>query len=220
VNYPVASGLCIVAYRLGARPTVLTILNLILGVGASLLVIVAAEAAAASAMTAVLVAVAAWLVWQLAYSIDCSDGQLARVTATSSPAGGRVDILCDIAVQVSVVAAVSAVATAATPDVPSWLIAAFAGTWMVNLVTSVMAKEGTNQSLITSGSFAVRIVKLIRDYGFMVTLIAAVLAIRPAAMVWVMVFFSLVNTGFLLASIAQSSRVSLRGPANPAGLTG
>lgn len=211
INYPVAARLCVLAYRTRIRPTVLTIANLGLGVGASLLVITAAGWVAAHPFGAVLVGLVAWLVWQVAYCLDCSDGQLARVTSATSPAGGRVDILCDIAVQVSVVAAVTAVATAARPGVPSWLVAVFAGVWMVNLVTSVMAKEGTNMSLITSGSLVVRLVKLIRDYGFMVTLIAAVIVVHPASMVWVMVVFSLVNAGFLVASIAQSGRASLRG---------
>ncbi len=96
--------------------------------------------------------------------------------------------------------------------VPSWPVVVFAGTWMVNRVTSVMAKESTNSSLIISGSLAVRLAKLIRDYGFMVTLIAGVIAVRPSWMVWVMVLFAVVNGGFLLASIGQSGRVGLRGP--------
>jgi phosphatidylglycerophosphate synthase len=213
VNYPVAARLCVPAYRLRVRPTVLTIANLVLGVGASVLVIVTAESVAAHSRTAVVVGVVAWLVWQVAYCFDCSDGQLARVASMSTAAGGRLDVLCDIAVQVSMVAAVAAVTTAARPGVPSWLVAAFAGSWMVNLVTSVMAKEGTNTSLITSGSLPVRLVKLIRDYGFMITVIAAAVAVRPAAMVWVMTFFAVVNCSFLLASIGQTSRAGLRGPA-------
>jgi phosphatidylglycerophosphate synthase len=149
----------------------------------------------------------------VAYCIDCADGQLARVTSATSAAGGRLDILCDIAVQIWVVGAVASVATATRPGIPSWLVAVFAGTWMVNLVTSVMAKEGTNTSLITSGSLVVRLVKLVRDYGFMVTVVAGVIAVHPPSMVWVMALFCVINGGFLLASIGQSSRRSLRGPA-------
>ena len=210
VNYPLAARLARGAYAMGLRPTTLTIVNLVLGTAASILVIVTASQVAARRPTAVLVALTVWVIWQLAYSLDCSDGQLARVASTATPAGGRLDVLCDIVVQVSVVAAAAAVAAAATPGTPSWLVAVFAGSWMVNLVTSVMAKEGTGSSLITSRSVLVRLVKLVRDYGAVVTIIAAAIAVRPAAMVWVMSFFSLINGGFLLASITAAGRASVR----------
>jgi phosphatidylglycerophosphate synthase len=215
VNYPVAASLGVLAYRARLRPTALTLANLVLGLAASVLVVAAATQVAARPGVAAVVGLVAWTLWQVAYCIDCADGQLARVTSATSAAGGRLDILCDIAVQISVVAAVASVATEATatrPGIPSWLVAVFAGTWMVNLVTSVMAKEGTNTSLITSGSLVVRLVKLIRDYGFIVTAIAGVIAVHPPSMVWVMVLFCVINGGFLLASIGQSSRRSLRGP--------
>lgn len=210
VDYPVAARLCVLARRRGIRPTVLTLGNLVLGLAASAGVVVMAGTVASEAIVAAVTGVVAWLVWQLAYVCDCSDGQLARVTSTSTAAGGRLDVLCDVAVQVGLVAAVAAVSLAARPGVPSWLVAVFAGSWMVNLVTSVMAKDGTNVSLVSSGSPAVRLVKLVRDYPFMVTVIAATIAIHPASMVWVMVFFSLINVLFLIASVSQSARASLR----------
>jgi phosphatidylglycerophosphate synthase len=156
----------------------------------------------------------AGLIWHAAYCCDCADGQLARLTGTATPAGARLDILCDIAVQVSLVAAVVSVATTTRPGVPPWFVAVFAGSWMVNLVTSVLAKEGANTSLISSASAAVRLLKLTRDYGFMLTSTAAVLVARPAAMFWVMVFFSLVNCGFLVAGITQAAHRAR--PADPA----
>lgn len=210
VDYPVAARLCVAAYRWGVRPTVLTLGNLVLGVGASVGVVAAAGVVADGGAAAVVTAVAAWLVWQVAYVCDCSDGQLARVTSRSTVAGGRLDVLCDVAVQVGLVAAVAAVSVAGRPELPAWLAAVFAGLWMVNLVTSVMAKEGTNVSLVASRSLVVRLVKLVRDYPFMVTVVAVVMAVHPPSMVWVMVLFSLVNGGFLLASVGQSARASLR----------
>jgi phosphatidylglycerophosphate synthase len=212
INYPVAARLCTVAYRFRLRPTVLTVANLLLGIGASVAVVLLGPTIAGDPRRAAVVGVLAWCAWQLAYCADCSDGQLARVTSTASAAGGRLDVLCDIAVQVSLVAAVAAVASAAG-GVPAWLVAVFAGSWMVNLVTSVMAKEGTNVSLMSSASLMVRLVKLARDYSAMVTLIGATIAVRPAAMVWVMALFCVVNGGFLLASIAQAGRASWRGAA-------
>lgn len=211
VDYPVAARLCVAANRLGLRPTVLTLGNLVLGLGASATVAGLADLIARDQRWAVVVGLVSWLVWQFAYCLDCADGQLARVTSTSSAAGGRLDVLCDIAVQVAVVGAVSAVTAATHPRLPSWLVAAFAGSWMVNLATSVMAKEGTNVSLVSSGSAVVRAVKLVRDYGFMLTVISAVIAVHPPWMLWVMAFFTVVNGAFLFAVIVQSARSSLRG---------
>jgi phosphatidylglycerophosphate synthase len=213
LDYPVAARLAAAAYRARVRPSALTLGNLLLGVGASVAVIAAAPWLDRTVVH-VSVGVAVWLVWQLAYCLDCADGQLARVAGTSSSAGGRLDVLCDIAVQVALVAAVIAVSSAAGPSYPAWLPGVFAASWMVNMVTSVMAREGTNVSLVTSRSLLVQIVKLVRDYGFIVTAISATILVAPAAMVWVMAGFTLVNGGFLLASIALTARVAWRSGAS------
>ena len=196
------------AWRLGLKPTHLTLLNLLLGLAASAGVIAYIPAAQEGAPWWP-VALAALVLWKIAYMLDCADGQLARVTKTGSDAGARVDILCDVAIQASVVAVVVAVADAYTPSVPAWVGGAFAALWMTNLVTSVMAKEDTSVSLVTSTGLVVRLVKLVRDYGFIVIVIALAL-LWPAAMAAVMLFFGMVNALFLLASIAAASRVTLR----------
>jgi phosphatidylglycerophosphate synthase len=198
------------AYRLGLPPTALTAANLLIGVATSVAVVLTAGPVAAGHLPAWLVGVLAFLVWHVAYALDCADGQLARVAGSGSAAGARVDVLVDVAVQISLVAAVGSVAVAQRASTPVWLVAVFASSWMVNLVTSVMAKEGTNESLVTSSSLPVRVVKLIRDYGAMLFLIGLVLAVWPAGTIWVMVLFSLVNCVFLAASIAAAGRASLR----------
>jgi phosphatidylglycerophosphate synthase len=198
------------AYRLGLPPTALTAANLVLGVATSVAVVLTAGPVAAGHLPAWLVGVLAFLVWHVAYALDCADGQLARVAGSGSAAGARVDVLVDVAVQISLVAAVGSVAVAQRASTPVWLVAVFAASWMVNLVTSVMAKEGTNESLVASSSLPVRVVKLVRDYGAMLFLICLVLAVWPAGMIWVMVLFSLVNCLFLVASIAAAGRASLR----------
>ncbi|GAA3348741.1 hypothetical protein GCM10020358_68350 [Amorphoplanes nipponensis] len=208
-NYPVAARLASASFRARLRPSALTLANLVLGVGASVAV-VAVTPWLHRDLVHVGVGVAVWLIWQLAYCLDCADGQLARVSGKSSPAGGRLDVLCDIAVQVALVAAVIAVSASAGREYPVWLPGVFAASWMVNMVTSVMAKEGANVSLVTSRSLPVLIVKLVRDYGFIVTVIAATIAIAPSAMVWVMAGFTLVNCGFLAASIGLTARAAWR----------
>ncbi|WFE58663.1 CDP-alcohol phosphatidyltransferase family protein [Micromonospora sp. WMMD712] len=198
------------AQRLGLRPTALTITNLVLGLAASVTVVALADEVAAGTVPAWVVGVVALVGWQVAYSLDCADGQLARVTGTGSAAGARVDVLCDVAAQIALVAALSATAVAQRPSTPTWLVALFAGTWMVNLVTSVMQSGPNAASMVTSTSLPVRLVKLVRDYGAVIFVAGLVLAFAPALVFWVIVAFTVVNGGFLLASIAFSAHASLR----------
>ncbi len=200
----------LVAQRLGLRPTALTITNLVLGLGTSVAVVALAEPVAEGRVPAWLVGLVALIGWQVAYALDCADGQLARVTGQGSAAGARVDVLCDVAAQIALVAALAATAVAQSPSTPAWLVAAFAGTWMVNLVTSVMQAGPNAASMVTSTSLPVRLVKLIRDYGAVVLVAALVLLLAPALVLWVIVAFTVINGGFLLASIAFSARASLR----------
>jgi phosphatidylglycerophosphate synthase len=205
INQRVGAVAAVAAHRLRLAPSALTLVNLALGLAASAVVVAGAPAAARGDLPAWLLGLGALLAWQVAYSLDCADGQLARVTGMAGPAGARVDILCDVAVQISLVTAVSATAVAQHPATPSWLVAAFASTWMVNLVTSVMASGAAAASLVTSTSPAVRVVKLVRDYGAVVTVCGLVLAFAPGWTPWLMAAFALVNGLFLMASIGQSA---------------
>jgi phosphatidylglycerophosphate synthase len=205
VSQRFGAHLSVAAHRLGVPPTVLTLGNLLLGLGGS--VVVAAHASRMSERH-IAIGLGALALWHLAYAMDCADGQLARATGRASPAGKRIDVLCDVAIQVALVAAVVAVASAYNNNLPSWLGALFAGTWMVNLVTSVL-QDNAAHSLITSSSPPIRVVKLVRDYGAVVTVIALTLAFVPQWTAWLLVAFTVVNGAFLVASIAATARVSL-----------
>jgi phosphatidylglycerophosphate synthase len=209
VNQRIGANLCVIAERYGLPPSALTIANFILGLAASILVIAFAPAMAGGRAPAVAIGLVALVLWHLAYSLDCADGQLARVTGQASPAGARLDILCDVALQISLVAAVAAVAHWYDDNLPVWLVAVFAGSWMVNLVTSALQHGTAAASLVTSRSPVVRLIKLVRDYGAVVTLVGVVIGVVPRWTPWLMVFFVIVNGGFLLVSIAASTRASL-----------
>jgi phosphatidylglycerophosphate synthase len=196
------------AYRLGLAPTALTLANLVIGLAVSITVVASAHSAAPGWPIGLLALVG----WQIAYALDCADGQLARVSARTSPAGARVDVLCDVAAQIALVAALSATAVAQKPGTPTWLVAVFAGTWMVNLVTSVLQSGPQAASMVTSRSLPVRLVKLIRDYGAVVALAGLVLTVAPQWTVVLLIAFSVVNGGFLAASIAFAARASLHPP--------
>jgi phosphatidylglycerophosphate synthase len=209
IDQPIGARIALAGYRLGLAPSALTIVNLIIGVGTSAAVIALAGPMHRGTVPAAAVGLAALVLWHIAYEFDCADGQFARVAHKTSAAGGRLDILCDVAVQIALVSAVSAVAVNYQPRTPAWFVSAFAGSWMINLVTSVLAGGAQAQSLLTSRSLPVRLVKLSRDYGAMITLMGLGIALIPRYLVWVMVAFTVVNVVFLIASIVAATSKSL-----------
>ncbi|MFJ8581581.1 CDP-alcohol phosphatidyltransferase family protein [Micromonospora sp. NPDC093277] len=209
VSQWLGAAIAVAAHRLGLRPTTLTLSNLVLGLATSTTVVLLAGPVAHGSVPAWVVGLLALVGWQVAYALDCADGQLARVTGQGSSAGARVDVLCDVAAQIALVTALGATTLAQRPSTPIWLIAVFAGTWMVNLVTSVMQAGPNGASMVASTSLPVRLVKLVRDYGAVIFLAGLVLVVAPALTVWLVVAFSIVNGGFLLASILFSARASL-----------
>ncbi|GLY04962.1 MULTISPECIES: CDP-alcohol phosphatidyltransferase family protein [Actinoplanes] len=211
ISQRLGSHIAVWAHKYKLTPTVLTVLNLGIGGMISFVVIAAAGPVADDRVWAFPIGLLALIGWQLAYAFDCADGQLARVTGQSSPAGGRLDVLCDVAVQSALVAALAQVAKAQEADTPAWLLAAFAATWMVNLVTSVMQSGAQASSMVSSTSLPVRAVKLVRDYGAVIALAGAILTVAPQWTVWFVGLFTLINGGFLAASIAFTGRAALRG---------
>ena len=198
------------AFRRRLAPTVLTVANLGLSVLVSAVVVAAALPVADGRVPFLTIGLLALVGWQAAYALDCADGQLARVTGQTSAAGARVDILCDVAAQIALVAALSATAEAQLPEIPAWLLAAFAGTWMVNLVASVLQSGPQAASMMTSTSLPIRVVKLVRDYGAVIAAAGLVLTVTPSWTIWYVAAFTLVNGGFLGASILYAGRESLR----------
>lgn len=205
----IGAALALTGQRLRLAPTVLTLVNLLIGLATSATVIVLAEPVADGRVPAWPVGLVALVGWQLAYAFDCADGQLARVTGQTSAAGARTDILCDVASQIALFTALATVAVAQQPDTPVWLVVAFGGTWMVNLVTSALQSGPNAASMVPSRSLPVRVVKLIRDPGAVFFVAALILLFAPAWMVWFVVAFTVVNGGFLLASIAFAARAAL-----------
>ena len=209
VSQPFGSAIALAAARMGLTPTALTLINLVLGLSASVTVVVVAPRMAAGAVPAWAVGLGALVAWQVAYALDCADGQLARATGQASPAGARLDVLCDVAAHIALVTALASVAYAYRPGTPVWLIAVFVGTWMVNLVTSVMQSGPHAASMVPSRSTPVRVIKLIRDPGLVFLAAGLVLALAPQWTVLALWGFAAINGVFLLASIAFSARASI-----------
>jgi phosphatidylglycerophosphate synthase len=210
VSQRLGALVAVAAARLGLRPTTLTLANLVLGLAVATAVITRAGS------WSTWVGVLALVGWQVAYVLDCSDGQLARVTGQGSAAGARIDILCDVASQIALVAALSTVAWHWS-DAPIWLIALFCGTWLVNIVTSVLQSGPNASSMVPSRSLPVRVIKLVRDPGAVFLLAGLVLAIAPDLAIWYLVAFTVINGGFLIASVVFTARAAYRNPAASAG---
>lgn len=216
VSQRAGARLALAAYRMGLSPAALTLAGLGVGVGASVVLAALAPRAAAGELPAWVPGLAAALAWQLAYAFDCADGQLARVTGRTSAAGARLDILADVAVQVSIVTALGVTAASHAPATPAWLIGLFAASWMVNLVTSVLAAGPAAASLVTSRSAAVRVAKLVRDYGAVVLAGGLVATVAPAHTGWLLLGLALLNSGFLGVSVGQAALAASR-RSDPAG---
>jgi phosphatidylglycerophosphate synthase len=203
------SRLAVLAHRRGLSPSQVSLANLLVGLITSVAVALLAGPVADGRVLPWPAGAIALAGWNLAYALDCADGQLARVTGQTSPAGARLDILCDVAVQISVVTAIVVTAQAQAAWIPAWLPPVFAGTWLVNLITSILATSSASASLIMSTSTVVRILKLIRDYAAIVMFCGVVMAFAPALTPWIMVVFMISNGGFLVLSLAQAFRTGL-----------
>jgi len=89
------------------------------------------------------------------------------------------------------------------PDGLRWnLLALFAGTWLVNLVTSVL-QSSSPASLLPSTALPVRLVKLTRDYGFVILVAGAIVTIRPQWTIGLVLALTVLNGSYLLAALLR-----------------
>lgn len=202
-------GSCVaaVALRLDVHPSVLTLVNLVLGIAGSTAVVVGAGRTGPNWLVCLGVAL-----WQVAYVFDCADGQVARASGKTTPSGARFDPLVDLAVQCSVIAALTAV-------VEHWshtstaLLAVFAGTWSINLITFLAKKassgSGGASSLLHSSSWVVDVAKLPRDYGFLVLVLGVWAAASPTTLVVPVLAVLVVNVTVLASHIAVDGVTSM-----------
>jgi phosphatidylglycerophosphate synthase len=210
ISQRIGAACALIAHRLRITPTTLTLINLVLSIATAAMVIAVVPQAKAGDLPWWPIAILAAIGWQLAYGLDCADGQLARAAGIGSPAGARVDVLCDIVSQAGFAASVAAVTAAYSPHTPTWFIAGFASLWLVNLVTSTLQKGDSSGSITTSRNPVIETVKLARDTGAVVVLMPVILIVEPQWMVWFMVAFGAFNALFLLASIVVTARDAWR----------
>jgi phosphatidylglycerophosphate synthase len=192
--------------RLGIHPSVITLVDFVVALIASIVVVAGSDRAEPLWAPGLL----AFLCWQLAYILDCADGQVARATGKASDFGARVDVLVDFSVQGSIVCAVATVVER-TSHVPVVLLVVFATTWFVDLITWVLSRTDDNVGhSFTSGSGGIiGVVKLVRDYGLVVFVLSGWLAVHPQSVIVPVTAITAVHVAFLLASIGREAWLSM-----------
>ncbi|GHD45396.1 CDP-alcohol phosphatidyltransferase family protein [Mycetocola manganoxydans] len=137
VNRPLGRVLAAALHQAGVGPNQVTLLSAF-STGAGLAVLVSQEA---TFLTGVVVA--ALLV--LGFALDSADGQVARLSGRSSPAGEWLDHVVDAAKMVAVHACVLVAAWFHAPHQAGWLVIPLA----FQLVATVMFAGGTLVELLT-----------------------------------------------------------------------
>jgi phosphatidylglycerophosphate synthase len=207
VSNRLGSPVAAVAISLGVHPSVISLGNLTLATIAS--VFVMTRAGHAESWWAP--GVTAFVLWQLAYVLDCVDGQVARVTGKRSNHGARVDVLVDFSVQISILCAITAVMVRFT-DVPAVLVALFATSWFASMITFLLGRADGNvgHSFSQGGSGILGMIKLVRDYGFIIFITSGWLAVAPQSIIIPVIGLTIVNAVFLLASVGREAWLSMR----------
>lgn len=83
--------IALIGFRRRLHPSTLTLASVVVGVGS------AGAAIALLPSGRVPAGLVALIGWQLAYGLDCADGQLARLTGQATSAGARLDLTADYA---------------------------------------------------------------------------------------------------------------------------
>jgi phosphatidylglycerophosphate synthase len=213
VSDRLGSFVAAVAIRKDIHPTTLTLAGLALALTAS--AAVATRSSEAHAMWPW--GFAAFAGWQLAYVLDCADGQVARATGKQSEFGARIDILVDFSVQSSIVSTFVSI-IARWSGLPPVVLAIFATMWFVNIVIFLLGKADGNvgHSFSVKKTGVVGIVKLVRDYGFVLLVLSGWLVIAPHSLVIPVAAVTFINACFLLATIMREASLSMRHPVNGA----
>ena len=206
VSDRLGTAVAAIAMRLGAHPTYLTLVNLVLGIGGSVAVMAGRSQDRITPLLVVGV-----VLWQVAYIFDCADGQVARATGKTSAYGASVDIFVDVAVQISVVVAVSSVMLS-RHEISGLLVVLFASAWCLNFVTCLLARgdDQVSHSLIARRSALMSVAKLLRDYGFVILVLGAWLLASPSTLFIPVMAVTATNLVLLVAYIARAAGLSIR----------
>lgn len=206
VNDPLGAWVAALAIRFRVHPTVVTLTGLSLAVVACLVVITRAG----SLQPLWVPGLVALVCWQLVYTLDCADGQIARVTGKSSSFGARLDVLVDFGVQITVVAALMTV-VAQRIDYPVALVVLGALVWPIGLLLHALRQnDGNIGRSITHLRRPIALIQTVRDNGARLFLVGVWLFIHPESVVIPVAAICVTNACVLMASIAREGYLSMR----------
>jgi phosphatidylglycerophosphate synthase len=181
--------------RMGIHPNVISVASAISGVSTSVLVVLLYGA------WPILAAAVAFVGWQLSFTLDYTDGQVARAGGMTSTHGAVLDLLCDHVVQsVTVLAAVHiAISNLQTSWAPT-IAAAIAVAWLIPFVHGISFtawRAPTPGSLAVKGSKIATFLKQGRDYGIQISVVALAIALGSWVLLGVLVV--IISANFTLA---------------------
>jgi phosphatidylglycerophosphate synthase len=186
--------------RWGVHPNRVSLLTPVVGVATSALVVLTFPS------NRILAGVVALVGWQLAYTLDCADGQIARATGQATPRGALLDLLCDFVLHVAVVLpAINVVSVTFERDTTligvlitaAWLIAPYYK-GVLELLPSGMKSTGS--------SAAYNVVRHVRDFGLYVAVLPVAIVIGGEAVLGVLIVTSVLEFAALARGIWSYSR--------------
>lgn len=203
VNQRLGAILALVARRWGVGPSTISLAALATGALTSGLVFLLIEYS-----TTLVAALVGFIGWQLAYSLDCADGQLARATGTSSAEGAVLDLLTDFVVQVLVVAVATHFAfssAASNLAIPAGVL--LSGGWLISPyyggILSVFSPESRRQAASRWRSAIAHT----RDYGLHIALLPVAMLVGPLAVRALLIAITILNLGALILGVWKFASV-------------
>ncbi|MFN2489747.1 MAG: CDP-alcohol phosphatidyltransferase family protein [Actinomycetota bacterium] len=201
VNQNLGAALAVIAIRLGVQPVQLSLLNVLTGAATSAWVLLLHGSRPLTA------AIVGLLGWQTAYSLDCADGQVARATARSSPAGAVLDLLSDFFVQITVIFTMLQIAADGMD--PTW-ISGFAvfvtGGWLISpYYGGILGLHDFSSGRRDPRSFRA-LAKHSRDYGFHVAILPAAMLIGAPLVASILAGIAVLNFLALFVGLTRHGR--------------
>lgn len=203
VSQRIGAFIAVRAIRRRVPPAPVTVASLVVGVGTSMVALVLAGE------VRWLAGVLALVGWQLAYGFDCADGQVARATGTTSPAGARLDVTVDFATKLAMAAALAPSALEA--GLPVAVVVAAAVAWIFPLFDEISGRDGdADVQTVDRTSVPYQLVGLVRDGGAQKAAAAVALGLGPEPSAVVLaglgLFWTLALTARIVFLVRRSPR--------------
>lgn len=179
----------------GLSPNVLTLLSLAFGLATSVAVILLFPWSRVAAACVGLIG------WQVAYGLDCADGQLARAAKKTSRGGATLDLLADFGVHTGVATAALMVAPIGSDAIAGGLGGLAMSGWLFAPFYSGIAPPSVGTQAEVG---PVRwLFRFARDYGLHIAVLPCVM-VAGALSVWILLCgVGFLNTVFFVWALAR-----------------